>query len=118
MVPAGSPSAWYGRDDQGALGERRHPGLGADRHLQTPVEHVAQQRDHDVLLLEHPEHLAHRLDGVEGARHLRGAADEDVVGDVAVLLAERGERLARRAHRWRHRRVRGSAGERVARARR
>ena len=75
------------RHDQRALGQRGHAGLGADGHLQAAVEHVAQQGDDDVLLLEDAEHLAHGLDGVEGPSHLRRAPDEDVVGAVAAVTA-------------------------------
>ena len=97
-------------DDQRALGQRRHARLGADGDLQAAVEHVAQQGDDDVLLLEDAEHLAHRLEGVERPGDPRGAADEDLVGVVAPLGPQRGEReLA-------HRVGDGVAGRRAAAA--
>ena len=108
IVPAGSPSTWYGRHDQRALRQRGHPGLGADGHLQAAVEDVAEEGDDDVLLLEDAEHLADRLDGVEGPGDLRGAADEDMVGLLAVAGAAATRPPARTARRWPRRRWRAA----------
>ena len=71
--------------DERALGQRGHARLGADGHLQAPVEHVAQQRDDDVLLLEDAEHLAHGVDGVERAGDAGGPPDEHLVGVLAAI---------------------------------
>ena len=86
MVPAASPSMATGRDHERARGQRLEAVLGADGHRQAPVEDVLDELHHHELLLEDREHRADRLDGVEGRRHARRAADEDVVG-----LAGRGQ---------------------------
>ena len=92
MVPARSPSIGVGRDDERALGQRLQAGLGADGHLEPAVEHVAQQGDDDVLLLEDAEHLAHGVDRVERLGHASGAADEDAVGVGVPGPSQRLER--------------------------
>ena len=78
-----------GRHHERAVGQRLDAGLGADGDLEAAVEHVVQQGDDDVLLLEDAEHLADGLDRVERRRHARGAADEDVLVARRVSAARR-----------------------------
>ena len=89
IEPAGFAVDLVRGDDERAVGQRRHAGLGADGHLLPAVEDVAQQRHDHVLLLEDAEHLAHGLDGVEGASDARRAADEHLIRVVAALALER-----------------------------
>ena len=93
MVPATLAVDVVGRDDDRALGQRLEAVLGADGDRQPAVDDVAEERDHDVLLLEGGEHLAHGLDRVEGGGHARRAADEDVVG---LLVVRRPSGVTRR----------------------
>ena len=50
--------------------------LGTDGHRQATIDDVTHERDHDVLLLQGAQHVAHRLHRVEGAGHRRCSTDE------------------------------------------
>ena len=73
-------------DDERALGQGLDGGvLRADRDRLSLGENVAQERDHDVGLLEYPEYCSHLFDSVETLRHEGGAADEDLIGGAGCL---------------------------------
>jgi hypothetical protein len=61
--------------------------------VQPTIDDIAYQRHDDILLLEDPQDLANRLDGVERLGHAGGATHVDLLGITRRRMGEGGECL-------------------------
>ena len=80
----------HGSHHDGARRQRLEAVLRADGDREAPAEHIAQERDHDQLLLQDAEHRADGLDGFEGLGQASRSTDEDLVGVDGALQGTEG----------------------------
>ena len=84
----------HGGHDDRTGGQRLETVLRANGDRQAAAQHVLDERDHEKLLFEDRQDLAHSLDTVERVRHVRTPPDEDLLPIGGGLLGvQRGDRV-------------------------